>query len=45
MDGRLGSRVPAVSVGLTCCVVTVAWCFALIKVTVWLSDEIIHRLL
>src|SRR3954471_7736255 len=37
MGERIGKRTVAVSLGITYCVVTVAWCFALVKMVGWLS--------
>src|SRR4051795_9639958 len=34
---RIGKRTVAVSLGITYCVVTVAWGFALVKMVAWLS--------
>src|SRR3954471_10737668 len=40
MGERIGKRTVAVSLGITYCVVTVAWCFALVKMVGWLSTGI-----
>jgi hypothetical protein len=34
---RMGKHAVAVSLGITYCVVTVAWCFALVKMVAWLG--------
>ena len=36
----MGKHTVAASLGLTYCVVTVAWCFALVKIVAWLSTGI-----
>jgi hypothetical protein len=37
---RMGKHTVAASLGITYCVVTVAWCFALVKMVVWLGTGI-----
>jgi len=40
MEAGMGKRAVAVSLGLTYCVVTVAWCFALLKMVALASSGI-----
>ena len=40
VEAGMGKRAVAVSLGLTYCVVTIAWCFALVKMVAWLSAGI-----